>query len=230
MLEASPTMEQTCPLLPLAPTLRWVPFLLGHCPPCQPLLPAGPERPVSTPASLPHRARVAPRVPSHRSQGQERCSCQDFCEERTLLWARSHHPATLTQSECAAHGFQTACDFWRKLWQVTSLPGLPHPRPPQLPRTTQPFSVCIIPWCDTSVWVIIPTAKPRQSSCGPSITQPPQTFRTQAQRACPVSQPPRMDSLQDPPSRISGPHLNAAPFARHREPRRQPSGEMRHMS
>ena len=142
MLEASPTTEQTCPLLPLAPTLRWVPFLLGHCPPCQPLLPAGPERPVSTPASLPHRARVAPRVPSHRSQGQERCSCQDFCEERTLLWARSHHPATLTQSECAAHGFQTACDFWRKLWQVTSLPGLPPPAPPNCQERLS-HSLCV---------------------------------------------------------------------------------------
>lgn len=97
---------------------------------------------MSTPASLPYRARVAPQVPSHRSQGQERCSCQeDFCQERTLPWALSHHPATLTRSECAAHGFQAACDFWRKLWQVTSLPGLPSPAPRQERLSHSPLCV-----------------------------------------------------------------------------------------
>lgn len=77
--------------------------------------------------------------------GTGRCSCQeDFCQERTLLWACSHHPATLTRSECVAQGFQAACDFWRKLWQVTSLPGLPAPSPhPPPPRNDSAILLCV---------------------------------------------------------------------------------------
>lgn len=189
MLEASPTREQACPLLPLAPTLGSVPLLLGHCPPCQLLLPAGPERPVSTPASLPHRARVAPRSLLTRHRDRKGVHAKKiFVKKEHSHRARSRHPATLTRSERVAHGFQAACDFWRKLWQVTSLPGLPAARPR---GTTQPsFCVCH-PMVRPLGRVLIPTAEPPQTSCGPSIAQPSQTFQTQAQRVCPrVPTPP----------------------------------------
>ena len=63
-----------------------------------------------------------------------------FVKKEHSHGAHSRHPATLTRSERVAHGFQAACDFWRKLWQVTSLPGLSPPAPQE--QLSHP-SVCV---------------------------------------------------------------------------------------